>query len=80
MTLGGKHEAATTLPAPIAPNPANRSRYLVLNSGHTFGAEAFEGSNAMLYPRLADYAALRAADEGVIVSGFFDERWRQTTA
>ena len=80
VTLGGKHEAATTLPALIAPNPANRSRYLVLNSGHTFGAEAFEGSNAMLYPRLADYAALRAADEGIIVSGFFDERWRQTTA
>ena len=75
VRLGGDHAASSTLPVLIAPNPADRSRYLVLNSGHTFGAEAFAGSNAMLYPRMGDYAALRVGDEGVIVSGIFDDRW-----
>src|SRR5687767_15243023 len=31
----------------------------VLNSGHTFHAKDFQGTNALLYPRLGDYALLK---------------------
>lgn len=43
----------------IFPNPLNPSRYVVLNSGHTFHADAFEGTNALLYPRHGDLAILK---------------------
>ena len=42
-----------------APNPLNASRYVVLNTGHTFHAADFQGTNALLYPRLGDYAVLK---------------------
>ena len=35
--------------------------YVVLNSGHTFHEDAFRGTNALLYPRLGDYALLQLA-------------------
>jgi hypothetical protein len=52
----------------------NPKRYLVLNSGHTFGDEDFRGTNAWLYPRLAGYSVLDAKGD-VLLSAFFDERW-----
>ncbi len=59
----------------IAPNPLNPERYVVLNSGHTFGERDFGGTNALLYPRLGDYAILDA--EGRVVrAGLFDDDWR----
>ena len=63
-------------PALIAPNPLNRYRYVVLNSGHTFGPDAFAGTNALLYPRVGDFAvfALDGKDT-VAASGLFDEAW-----
>jgi pimeloyl-ACP methyl ester carboxylesterase len=59
----------------IYPNPLNPSKYVVLNSGHTFGEKEFRGTNALLYPRFGDWAVL---DEngGLITAGFFDENWR----
>jgi hypothetical protein len=50
----------------------------VINSGHTFEALAFAGTNALLYPRLGDFAVLRVGDRGdeVRVSEFFDEHWK----
>ncbi|QDV36057.1 prolyl oligopeptidase family serine peptidase [Tautonia plasticadhaerens] len=71
-------EAADHAPAMIAPNPLNSGRYVVVNSGHTFGADAFRGTNALLYPRLGDYAVFRVDDDGgeVVSSGYFDESWR----
>jgi dienelactone hydrolase len=63
------------IPVLVYPNPLNPTRYVVINSGHTFGDADFRGTNAWLYPRLGDYAVL-AADGTVLLSGFFDERWR----
>ncbi len=67
--------AAGHIPVLIYPNPLNPKRYVVINSGHTFGDADFRGTNAWLYPRLGDYSVLTAGGD-IAVSGFFDERWR----
>ncbi len=59
----------------IAPNPLNPERYVVINSGHTFHEKGFRGTNALLYPRLGDWAIM-GADGAVQRAGVFDERWR----
>ncbi len=61
--------------AAIYPNPLNASKYVVLNSGHTFSDKEFRATNALLYPRLGDWAVLDASGE-LITVGFFDENWR----
>ncbi len=68
-------DATAHIPVFIYPNPLNSKRYLVVNSGHTFGEADFRGTNAWLYPRLGDYSVLRATGD-VVISGFFDESWR----
>ena len=67
----------------IYPSPLNADRYVVLNSGHTFHAADFQGTNALLYPRLGDYAVLKLAPTKtdplaveVATAGLFDEFWR----
>ncbi len=83
ITLGGKtFSAADHVLVMIYPNPLNPSRYVVLNSGHTFGEKEFRGTNALLFPRLGDYAVLKltksaAGDvsEEVALAGLFDEQW-----
>ena len=70
-----KFSAADHVPMLIYPNPLNPKRYVVINSGHTFGDADFRGTNAWLYPRLGDYAVV-TADGTVALSGFFDERWQ----
>ena len=60
----------------IFPNPLDPTRYVVVNSGHTFGEKEFKGTNALLYPRLGDYAIIRNSDKAVVLAGFFDEQWR----
>ena len=67
--------AADHVPVLIYPNPLNPKRYVVINSGHTFGEADFRGTNAWLYPRLGDYSVLNANGD-IAVSGFFDEQWR----
>ena len=67
--------AADHVPVLIYPNPLNPSRYVVINSGHTFGEEDFKGTNAWLYPRIGDYGVLKTNGE-IVSSGFFDEQWR----
>jgi hypothetical protein len=66
----------------IYPNPVNPQRYIVLNSGHTFGEKEFRGTNALLFPRLGDYAVIKltkspagAVTEEVVLAGLFDEQW-----
>ncbi len=84
ITLAGKKYAASDhVPVLIYPSPLNPTRYLVLNSGHTFHAADFEGTNALLYPRLGDYAVLRLTGTErdplameVATAGLFDEYWR----
>jgi pimeloyl-ACP methyl ester carboxylesterase len=78
-----RYDAATHVPVLIYPNPLNPSKYVVLNTGHTFHEAEFKGTNAQLYPRLGDYAILKptptkkddAAYE-VIHAGLFDELWK----
>jgi hypothetical protein len=48
---------------------------VVLNSGHTFGEKEFRGTNALLFPRLGDYAVV-GTDGATTVSGLFGENWR----
>jgi pimeloyl-ACP methyl ester carboxylesterase len=67
--------AADHVPVLIYPNPLNSTRYVVINSGHTFGDADFRGTNAWLYPRLGDYSVLKANGD-VVLSGFFDEQWQ----
>lgn len=65
------------VPVMIAPNPLNPNRYVVFNSGHTFHEEEFKGSNALLYPRLGDYAMIHPGQRTVVRGGVFDTEWRQ---
>lgn len=83
MEFGGKrYDPSTHLPMMIFPNPLGKG-YIVLNSGHTFHEADFKGTNALLYPRLGDYAVVKptptekdpAAFE-VITAGLFDENWQ----
>jgi hypothetical protein len=60
----------------IYPNPLNPNKYVVLNSGHTFGEKDFKGTNALLYPRWGDYAVIEKKTGAVKLSGLFDEHWR----
>jgi hypothetical protein len=53
-------------------------RYIVLNSGHTFGEKEFRGTNALLFPRLGDYAVLKR-DGTVVLAGLFGENWELTS-
>jgi predicted esterase len=84
LTLAGhSYPAAGHVPALIYPSPLNPTRYVVLNTGHTFHAPDFRGTNALLYPRLGDYAVLKPtptekdpADAEVMTAGLFDEHWR----
>lgn len=78
LTLTGNYAAADHAPTLIYPNPDNPVNYVVINSGHTFGQSDFQQTNAMLFPRLGDYAVLKVggkADE-VRSAGFFDEDWK----
>ncbi len=80
---GKKYKASEHVPVMIFPNPDNPSKYVVLNTGHTIPSEDYTKTNAMLYPRLGDYAILRltptaknAAAYEVATAGLFDEFWR----
>jgi dienelactone hydrolase len=78
VELGGKFSASDHSPVMIAANPLNHLRYVVINSGHTFGAKEFAGTNALLYPHLGDFAVIKIgeADE-VKADGYLDERWKK---
>lgn len=83
LEVRGEKLAATEHGVPlIYPNPLNPHRYVVLNSGHTFHAAEFRGSNAQLYPRLGDVAIIKFArqsdgsfQETVQSSELFNVRW-----
>ena len=78
LSLGGAtYTPADHAPVLIAPNPLNPRRYVVLNSGHTFGAAEFAGTNALLFPRLGDFAVFQTDGRNAALkaSGYFDEGW-----
>jgi hypothetical protein len=60
----------------VQPNPLNPQKYVVFNSGHTFARSDLEGTNALLYPRLGDWAVIETASGAVKAAGFFNEHWR----
>jgi hypothetical protein len=81
---GVKYDAKTHVPVLIYPNPLWwQTGYVVINSGHTFREADLKGTNALLYPRLGDWAVLKpmptkddpAAYE-VVAAGLFDEYWQ----
>jgi dienelactone hydrolase len=88
ISWDGKDYAANEhVPVLIYPSPLSATRYVVLNSGHTFHAADFQGTNALLYPRLGDYAILKLANDKkddkkdplsveVQTAGLFDDFWR----
>jgi predicted esterase len=84
ITFAGKtYASAEHVPVLIYPSPLNASRYIVLNSGHTFHAADYRGTNALLYPRLGDFAILRVGlvqedvlAHQVVTAGMFDEQWQ----
>ena len=80
---GVEYDAATHLPVLIYPHPVGIGGYVVLNSGHTFGEADLKGTNALLYPRLGDWAVIRPAPTPrdpaayeVVAAGLFDEKWQ----
>ena len=75
---GSSYDAATHLPVLIFPNPLNPKKYVVLNTGHTFGESEFRGTNALLFPRLGDWGILQVSGPvvEVVTAGLFDESWR----
>lgn len=78
-----EYDPKTHVPVLIYPNPLNPFKYVVINSGHTFHEADLKGTNALLYPRLGDWAVLKptptekdpAAAE-VVAAGLFDEFWQ----
>ncbi len=79
---GVKYDPKTHAPVLIYPTSLN-GRYVVINSGHTFKEADLKGTNALLYPRLGDWAVIKptptdkdpAAYE-VVAAGLFDENWQ----
>jgi hypothetical protein len=83
LSFGGKtYPSSSHTVALIYPNPLDSRRYVVLNSGYTWGELEFRATNATLFPRLGDYAVLRIQQQPgkpvrseVVIAGFFDEYW-----
>jgi len=83
IQLGGQtYSSAEHVPILIYPSPLTTNlRYIVINSGHTFHAADFRGTNALLYPRLGDYAIVKPTANGaaaaqVVRAGLFDDSWQ----
>ena len=84
------YSAADHAPVLISPNPlpGASGRYLVINSGHTFHEAEFLSPNFVLFPRLGDWAVIKAGGdaagwtpsavfpETVAEAGLFDEQWQ----
>jgi hypothetical protein len=91
LQLGGETlSSAKHVPALIAPNPLDESdtRYVVLNSGHTFRESELAKLNYLLFPRWGDYAVIKLdlsrpatepLEDSVVRAGYFDESWQDST-
>jgi hypothetical protein len=80
---GVKYDPKTHVPVLIYPHPERPGKYVVINSGHTFREADLKGTNALLYPRLGDWAVLKPkptkddpAGFEVVAAGLFDENWQ----
>lgn len=83
LTMRGQSVPASNhIPLLIHPNPLNREKYVVLNSGMTF-REGHDRTNSLQNPKLPDWALVDVStppDENqpgrIVDAGFFDESWR----
>jgi hypothetical protein len=80
---GKSYDPATHVPVMIYPNPLNPGHYVVLNTGHTFSEKDLQGTNALLYPHLGDWAVIKPNPTKaepwayeVVDAGIFDEFWQ----
>jgi len=74
--------AAESVPVLVYPNPLDRDRYVVLNSGFTFREYAYL-NNARQIPMLPDWALVSVTGGrgtqlpgDLLAEGLFDEEWR----
>ena len=83
---GQDFPASDHVPALIAPNPllGAESRYVVLNTGHTFHESELSSLNYLLFPRWGDWVVLKPTlptddsspvTEQVLRAGYFTEQW-----
>ena len=70
------------MPLLVFPNPLDRGRYVVLNSGFTFREYAYL-NNARQIPMLPDWALVSVTGGRgsqlpgtLLAEGFFDEQWQ----
>ncbi len=82
VVAGKKYDATHHAPIMIYPNPANPSKYIVINSGFTYREFAYL-NNARQVPKLPDWAVidLRIAPDSlwpgkVVDANFFNEQWQ----
>jgi predicted acyl esterase len=73
---GARYTAADHVPVMIQPNPLAAGRYVVINTGHTFGENELSSLNYLLFPRFGDWAMITLPSGEPACAGFFDERWR----
>ncbi|MBP3960907.1 hypothetical protein J8F10_37270 [Gemmata sp. G18] len=81
---GTEYDPKIHVPVLIYPNPlTDKFSYVVINSGHTFKEADLKGTNALLYPRLGDWAVIKPAPTEkdpaayeVVAAGLFDENWQ----
>lgn len=75
---GEQYAAAGHVPMLIYPSPLEgaESRYVVLNSGHTFGEAALSAVAYLIYPRLGDWSVWSLDDSRPLQAGHFDEKWQ----
>ncbi len=84
LVVNGKsYDPATHVPVMIYPNPLSPGKYVVLNTGHTFSEKDLQGTNALLYPHLGDWAVIKPKPTKaepwayeVVDAGLFDEFWQ----
>lgn len=72
-----RYAADEHLPVLIHPNPlaGGADRYVVLNSGHTFGEAASSSVAYLNYARLGDWAVRHLGQSAPVAVGHFDEAW-----
>jgi len=82
IVAGKKYDAAHHAPIMIYPNPANPSKYIVLNSGFTYREFAYL-NNARQVPKLPDWAVIDLHKQPdslwpgkVVDANFFNEQWQ----
>ncbi|HEU4752030.1 MAG TPA: hydrolase, partial [Armatimonadota bacterium] len=78
VKVGDKTYGPDHVPVLVYPNPLNKYRYVVINTGHTWTAKDLAASNAYLTPKLPDWAVLKLGGSRpeVVAADYFDESWK----